>query len=204
MYMDAPRIILVRGCVYRAALVVLLRSRLEHDSGQLRLHRGGTPLDFGPPMVERRRAAPDTRHNLSAPAQLPPGEPAAGRAATGADGDQLRTPKATSGSTARRCGSSSGRRLTFRVREQCERGCQPRAIVGDRAGMAEQADAAVSKTVPRKGVGVRLPLSAPLRSSEGTTHSYICVVPGLPEMRIRTFAWFAGLRSSAFVYLRRS
>src|SRR5256885_14868082 len=30
-----------------------------------------------------------------------------------------------------------------------------------RAGMAESADAAVSKTVPRKGVGVRLPLSAP-------------------------------------------
>src|SRR5262249_36708865 len=40
--------------------------------------------------------------------------------------------------------------------------------------------------------------------SEGTPHVYIWGVPGLPEMRIRTFAEFPGLGRCAFVHLRSS
>src|SRR5438445_13063944 len=42
----------------------------------------------------------------------------------------------------------------------------PAGPAGRRAGMAETAYAAVSKTVPRKGMGVRIPLPAPVMSHD--------------------------------------
>src|SRR5262249_16575413 len=58
----------------------------------------------------------------------------------------------------RRCTFESGRRY-----QPPNPGPETRAwcYFRERAGMAEQADAPVSKTGPRKGVGVRSPLSAP-------------------------------------------